>query len=760
MSGEEDFVASSQHRMRENMDRKFLKRIKRRDRVARWVISAGGLAVIGSVLLILLLIVRVAVPLFQAPKAEVFSRFALPPEAPAADVLTVGLDEYLESSFTLSRDGSFAFFEARRGELLDRLAMEPPVPDAQVKAVEYDGGHVYELLWSDGSLSLDQVLFQPQFDEQGGRKIVYNHERLALFPPPAAGYPVRSLARIDDNGRQTRVSLLADNRLLVEQAEISEDFLGNRSEERYEQVLEDTPAEVVTALALDQAGHTLYVGTGSGILLRWNLQDAGSPVLLDRLPAFADRRSITALGLVFGDISLAVGDAQGGLSTWFPVAGDANAGAKRLRRIHTLQRHTDAITTILPSRRDKSLLSLDQSGILHIDHMTSERHLLALENGGGLRHFAFSARGNGVFAIDADGQAVLWTIDNPHPEVSLGTLFGKVWYEGYPEPAHVWQSSSASDDFEPKFSLTPLIFGTLKGTFYAMLLAVPLALAGAVYTSQFGSPWLRQMIKPTVEIMAAIPSVVIGFLAALWLAPLIERNIAALFLSLALLPTTFVLSLFAWQGVRRIQPLRRIERGFEFLALAPVLILAITAAWVLGPFVESLIFAGDFRQWLFDTAGARYDQRNCIIIGFALGFAVIPIIFTIAEDSLSNVPGSLKAASLALGASRWQTVWRVILPSASPGIFAGVMIGFGRAIGETMIVLMATGNTAIMDLSIFNGMRPLSANIAVEIPEAPFGGSLYRILFLSAVLLFMLTFVLNTAAEIVRQRLRKKYGRF
>ncbi|WP_035057222.1 ABC transporter permease subunit, partial [Desulfuromonas sp. TF] len=113
-----------------------------------------------------------------------------------------------------------------------------------------------------------------------------------------------------------------------------------------------------------------------------------------------------------------------------------------------------------------------------------------------------------------------------------------------------------------------------------------------------------------------------------------------------------------------------------------------------------------------------------------------------------------------MGPSRWQTVWRVILPSASPGIFAGTMIGFGRAIGETMIVLMATGNTAIMDWSIFNGMRPLSANIAVEIPEAPFGGTLYRILFLSAVILFAFTFILNTAAEIVRQRLRKKYGRF
>jgi phosphate transport system permease protein len=196
------------------------------------------------------------------------------------------------------------------------------------------------------------------------------------------------------------------------------------------------------------------------------------------------------------------------------------------------------------------------------------------------------------------------------------------------------------------------------------------------------------------------------------------------------------------------------------LLLAPIIVLAVICAIKLGPVVEATYFGGNFKLWLFSETGIRYDTRNNIIIAFALGFAVIPIIFTMSEDALSNVPSSLKAASLAMGASRWQTVWRVILPSASPGIFAGTMIGFGRAIGETMIVLMATGNTAIMDWSIFNGMRPLSSNIAVEIPEAPVGGTLYRVLFLSAVILFVMTFVLNTVAELVRQRLRKKYGRF
>jgi phosphate transport system permease protein len=155
----------------------------------------------------------------------------------------------------------------------------------------------------------------------------------------------------------------------------------------------------------------------------------------------------------------------------------------------------------------------------------------------------------------------------------------------------------------------------------------------------------------------------------------------------------------------------------------------------------------------------RYDPQNCLIIAFGLGFAVIPIIFSISEDALSSVPYTLTASSMALGGSRWQTLWRVILPSASPGVFAAVMIGFGRAVGETMIVLMATGNVPRMDSSPFNGMLTLSANIAVEGPEAAQGGTLYRVLFLCAVLLFAMTFVLNTTAEVVRQRLRKRFGR-
>ncbi len=743
------------------MDQKILRRIKQKDRLARWVITVGGMAIIASVILILLLIGEVSLPLFQEPKADQLTSFALPENPGDATVKAMDIDEYLETSVVLTEDGVFSFYKTASGSRFDQIALTPPAgEDGNILAVEQSAPMTFNVLWSDGSLTVEQVRFSARFDPQGNRSFVRQNVREASFPAPAEGIPARTLARIDDDGRQTRVDLLPGGRLKTTQISVETDMFDNEEISESTFFLDEAATLEITALTLDHRGHTLYAGTADGTLMRWSLSEAGSPVLLDRLKAFSDGRRITALAMVLGEISLAVGDEQGGLSTWFAVRKEAGSNGTALTRIHELTRHDSAVVAIVPSRRDKSLLSIDTHGSIHLDHMTSERHLLTLENFRQIPHVALSSRGNGIAALDQNGQMLLWSVDNPHPEISLKTLFGRVWYESYDKPALVWQSSSASDDFEPKLSLTPLIFGTLKGTFYAMIFAIPMAIYGAIYISQFGSNRLRQWIKPAVEIMAAIPSVVIGFLAALWFAPRLEGGVPALMLAVIFLPVSLTLSILLWQWLRSYKPLRNIERGYEFIAIAPVLILAIAASIILGPLVESIFFGGDFKLWLFNAADTRYDPRNSIVIAFALGFAVIPIIFTIAEDSLSNVPSSLKAASLALGASRWQTVWRVILPSASPGIFAGIMIGLGRAIGETMIVLMATGNTPIIDWSMFNGMRPLSSNIAVEIPEAPHGGTLYRVLFLSAVILFGFTFVLNTVAEVVRQRLRKKYGRF
>src|SRR2546425_3530538 len=256
--------------------------------------------------------------------------------------------------------------------------------------------------------------------------------------------------------------------------------------------------------------------------------------------------------------------------------------------------------------------------------------------------------------------------------------------------------------------------------------------------------------------MAALPSVVLGFLAGLWLAPAVERIVPGLFLLPAVETVVILAALLAWRalppGVRG--PFRP---GTEVFVLVPVVVLGAWFALTLGGLVEQRLLADDYRGWLLAALGLTYDQRSSLVVGVAMGFAVVPLIFTIAEDALANVPQHLRAGSLALGASRWQTAVRIVLPTASPGIFSAIMIGLGRAVGETMIVLMATGNTPVMDWNMFSGFRALSANIAVELPEAPYHGTLYRVLFLGGMVLFLLTCLMNTLAEILRQHLRERY---
>ncbi|MGB1908157.1 MAG: ABC transporter permease subunit, partial [Spongiibacter sp.] len=192
--------------------------------------------------------------------------------------------------------------------------------------------------------------------------------------------------------------------------------------------------------------------------------------------------------------------------------------------------------------------------------------------------------------------------------------------------------------------------------------------------------------------------------------------------------------------------------------LAPVIILIVLGCVEASAPMERAFFAGDMRAWLTNDLGISFDQRNAMVVGIAMGFAVIPTIFSIAEDAIFSVPKHLSYGSLALGATTWQSLVGVVMPTASPGIFSALMIGMGRAVGETMIVLMATGNTPIMDANIFEGMRTLAANIAVEIGETEVDSSHYRVLFLAAFVLFMFTFIVNTVAETVRQRLRQRYG--
>lgn len=242
------------------------------------------------------------------------------------------------------------------------------------------------------------------------------------------------------------------------------------------------------------------------------------------------------------------------------------------------------------------------------------------------------------------------------------------------QPEYIWQPASEI----PKYNFIPLIIGSLKATLVALLFSVPLGVAAAIYVSQLASPKMREIVKPTIELLSGIPSVVLGF--------------------------------------------------FGLIILATIL------------------------QSVF-----HYSSRlNAFVGGIALGLSVIPVIFTIAEDALTSVPKSFSHAALALGAAPWQVAWQVVLPAALPGVFAACVLGFGRAIGETMIVLMASGNASIVSGSIFDSCRTITATIAAELAEVVFGGPHYRILFLLGTILFAVTFLTNLAGGMIVHRLKKR----
>ncbi len=246
-------------------------------------------------------------------------------------------------------------------------------------------------------------------------------------------------------------------------------------------------------------------------------------------------------------------------------------------------------------------------------------------------------------------------------------------WDDYQKPEYIWQPVGQIK----KFNIIPLFVGTLKVTLIGLLFAVPLAVGAAIYVSQLARPRLREILKPTIELLSGIPSVVVGFFALLVMATVLQK--------------TF---------------------GYE-------------------------------------------TRLNAFVAGIALGFAVIPIIFSIAEDALTSVPRAYTQAALALGASRWQTAWQIVLPAALPGVFAATVLGFGRAIGETMIVLMVC-SASVMSWNIFDSARSITTTIAAEMGEVVTGGPHYRILFMLGALLFAATFVSNMIGDLVIHRFKNK----
>ncbi|MDA1264828.1 MAG: ABC transporter permease subunit [Planctomycetota bacterium] len=599
----------------------------------------------------------------------------------------------------------------------------------------------------------------------------------------------------------------------------------------------DHPGTPPRFIGIGGLGQHVYTAWEDGTLEHWDLSEWSAPKLyeypepLDLLTR--DDATITTFGFVAGKKTLVIGDDQGGVSTWFPAREEDDDGSPPLLMLSKSWEATGSpVLATVASPRSRLLTVSHADGLVRVFQASLGQLVLETEAGEPLSPVLVAPRED---ALIGRGRESLWTfeVDFKYPEATLASLFSPVHYEGFREEKHSWQSSSASDDFEPKLGLVPLVFGTLKATFYSLLFGAPLAFLAAIFTSEFLAARMRTGIKSTVELMASLPSVVLGFIAALVIAPFVQGVLATVLACFLTIPATLLGGAFLWQML----PGDRMVRwsGWQrFLAICATLPIGVLLAMVVGPYlIEGLFFSGDLLGWLsgegtsttggwlflllplsalivaigsaffgfklrdkqtewtrqklarfqalkfaagfgitivlalvlglalngigVDPRGGLMDtyiQRNAMIVGFAMGFAIVPIIYTLSEDALSEVPADLREGSLGAGATQWQTAVRIVIPYAMSGLFSALMIGLGRAVGETMIVLMAAGNTAIMDWNVFNGFRTLAANIAYEMPEAVVGSAHYRTLFLAALVLFAMTFVLNTAAELARRHFR------
>lgn len=731
--------------------------------LAKWLITLGGISVLFTLVLIFMYLLYVIKPIFESAEISKVSSFSIENNQ---QILATGLDELQELAYAIDAEGNINYYplnsvlDKENGQQVIARAFQQTLSEYPLVNVINSSAEHKLLLDDQGNVTLVSPKFQSIYDS-GTREVVplntfpLGEEAIAVDEQGAA---FRHLSFAMNDERAVFVGFTEDLRLIKTTLLAEDDFSYDPAYEiEYQEV--ELPSNRVDNVLVTPDLAMAFVRSADQVWVFDLSDDSDVELKATIIPQLAQNRAepmhLTSMALLSGGSSILLGDSNGVVSQWFEVSTDNGRQFKQVRTFKVSD--TQAVKQIHTEQFRKSFYTVTDSGEMGAFYTTSEADLWR----GNLMDsipasFVISPRADGLLIFN-DNRFELFSVENEHPEVTWQALWQEVWYEGYPEPEYIWQSTSGSDDFEGKFSLVPISFGTMKAALYAMLFAVPIALTAAIYTAYFMTPGLRKKVKPTIELMEALPTVILGFLAGLWLAPLVETNLPAIALLFILLPISVFATAFLWDNLPK-HLKSKIPETWAPVILLPVLILVAYFAFSLSPFMEAYFFGGDVRQYITNDLGIDFDQRNALVVGIAMGFAVIPTIFSMAEDAIFSVPKHLTSGSLALGATQWQTLIKVVLLTASPGIFSAIMMGLGRAVGETMIVLMATGNTPILDWSIFQGMRTLAANIAVEMPESEVGSSHYRILFLAAFVLFVFTFVFNTLAEFIRQRLREKYS--
>ncbi len=732
-----------------------------KDTVATHGIGVGGISVIMTIMLIFLYLLYEVAPMLQSASIDKTAEFDVPGLTTDESTRTMFLtsEEQAEIGMRLTESGDVIFFDLKEGGIISQVPLLDEIGSkVSVVAEGRIGSRTLILGLENGQALIVKHKYVAKYDQDANRTLLpeivfpYGEEPIALLNEPVA-----SIAMNENDENMVLVASGNDSLAQIVHFTKEEDLFGDGFElERY-----DAPAFELSLkadyLIIDAEMDWLFAANESGSMERFSIED------VDVVESFGITRIIekgerlTQFEPLLGGISVLAADSSGTTSQWF-MARDKE-GTPQFMKVRSFigDDEPTEIKLIATEERRKGFFTVDSSGVVSIYNTTAHRSVLEEQLISNPVDFMVVAPRADALIIESSGKLKVWDVYNKHPEVSWSSLWHEVWYENYDEPEYIWQSSAATNDFEPKMSLAPLAFGTIKAALYAMLFAIPLAICGAIYTAYFMAPEWRRKVKPMIELMEALPTVIIGFLAGLFLAPFIETNLSGVFTLLLVLPFGILLFGFTWANLP--QSIRhKVPDGWDAVLLLPVLLLLVWFGLTIATPIEQMFFDGDMRTWVSRDLGISFDQRNALVVGIAMGFAVIPSIFSIAEDAIFSVPKHLSNGSLALGATPWQTLVRVVIPTASPGIFSAVMIGMGRAVGETMIVLMATGNTPVMDWNIFEGMRTLAANIAVEVPESEVHSTHYRVLFLAAFVLFLFTFVVNTVAELIRQRLRNKYG--
>lgn len=840
-------------------------KVKFADRISFLVITIGGIGTIAAVLLVFVLLLWVVWPLFN--NTTVAESNLIPAPWQNQTPVELAIDEYQVIGWALHANGEVTVYRLDTGEIVDTVAVtdkkitavatmplgsESDLPGMSV-ALGLDSGEVllgdikFATSYADQDESSDEIKAMDKGEVATVGKTVVQitptsqvrAQRVVsewLDPMAAADAAIISVDRAPGSKGPVVAAVTSEGKAVwgkgrkrglgIGPAKVTIEFS--------ELNVEDAAPRFVRLFG--QGDNTLVVWP-DGRARRFDTRLVDEIKLAEVVDLLEDSDAeVHALRFALGRETLLVGDSDGVVKAWSRVRNtDAQTSdGNWLLSPHVYEPGPAGVATIGISQRSRMFLVGYENGACRVFHGTTEQLLVEFQQGQGpIKTGVIAPKDDGVYMAYGDRLA-LRKMDAAYPEATVGSLMGSVWYEGYPKPDVVWQSSFAGVESEMKLGLRPLVFGTIKATFYSMMFGAPIALLAAIYTSEFIDPRYRGAIKSTIELMASLPSVVLGFLAALVFAPIIKLVIPGTIASFFFVPAVCLLGAFLWQQVP--QPVALRWRGLRMPLLVACLFLGVWGALRSAEWIERMLFAGDISLWLdnqqgvgtggwlllfiplcgvlvaamvillvnprlrqvtdgwsrrsfvlvnlakfllaiaatmllawlvstslnaagFDPRGSyvgTYDQRNALIVGFVMGFAIIPIIYTIAEDALSTVPAHLRSASLGAGATPWQTAVRVVIPTAMSGLFSALMIGLGRAVGETMIVLMAAGNTPVRDWNIFNGFRTLSANIAVELPEAVKDSTHYRTLFLAALTLFFMTFIVNTMAEIVRLRFRKR----